>query len=172
MGGLVARPLTRKEANDYIAKHHRHHGPVVGHRFIVGAEHDACLVGVAIGGRPRARMIGQYQHVEVSRLCTAGGANVCSFLYSRAARIAREMGFASIFTATLLSEPGTSLRACGWVFAYVTTGGSQDRPSRRRVDRWPIEPKSIWCPHWCLDVVRRHNVTQAARTGMGRGVPL
>jgi hypothetical protein len=160
---LAARPMTRDEANAYIVEHHRHHGRVTGHRFIVGAEFDGKLVGVAVGGRPRARMIGQYRHVEVSRLCSAGERNVCSFLYSRCSRIAREMGFASIFTAILESESGASLKAAGWAYAYTTRGGSQDRPSRRRVDLSPIEPKQIWAPDWCLDVARTLNREQAAR---------
>lgn len=160
---IVARPLTRDQANAYIVAHHRHHGRVSGHRFIVGAEQDGSLVGVAVAGRPRARLIDQYKHVEVSRLCSAGGKNVCSFLYSRCSRIARELGFASVFTAILKSESGTSLLASGWVYAYTTRGGSQDRPSRRRVDLSPIDPKQIWCPAWCLDVVRTLNAAQARK---------
>jgi len=159
---LHACPMTRDQANAYIVAHHRHHGRVTGHRFIIGAELGGALVGVVVGGRPRARLVEQYRHVEVSRLCSAGADNVCSFLYSRAARVAREMGFASVFTAILASETGGSLRAAGWMYAYTTRGGSQDRPSRRRVDKSPIEPKQIWCPVWCLDVVRGHNATQAA----------
>lgn len=162
---LKPKPLTRDQANAYIVENHRHHGRVSGHRFIVGAEEDGKLVGVAVAGRPRARLIDQYRHVEVSRLCSAGAPNVCSFLYSRAARIARELGFSSIFTAILQSETGTSLLASGWVHAYTTRGGSQDRPSRRREDRSPIEPKQIWCPGWCLDVVRKLNATQAEKLG-------
>lgn len=162
---LVARPMTRDQANAFILAHHRHHGRVSGHRFIVGAEDDGQVVGVAVAGRPRARMVDQYRHVEVSRLCTVGAENACSFLYARAARVARELGFASVFTAILESETGVSLRAAGWVYAYTTRGGSQDRPSRRRVDRSPTEAKQIWCPAWCLDIVRGLNETQARLTG-------
>lgn len=160
---LAATPMTRDEANVWIVVNHRHHGRVTGHRFIVGALLDGRLVGVAVAGRPRARRIDQYKHVEVSRLCSDGAANVCSFLYSRCARVARELGFESVFTAILLEEPGASLRASGWVLAYATRGGSQDRPSRRRVDRSPIGPKQIWCPAWCLETVRGLNVEQSAR---------
>jgi len=162
-GVIVAMPLTRDQANAYIVEHHRHHGRVSGHRFIVGAVRFGELLGVIVGGRPRARRIDQYAHVEVSRLCTDGSKNVCSFLYSRAARIAREMGFQSCFTAILESESGVSLKASGWVYAYMTRGGSQDRPSRRRTDKSPIEPKQIWCPAWCLDVVRTLNIEQGKR---------
>ena len=160
--------MTRDQANAYIVEHHRHHGRVTGHRFIIGAEKAGELVGVAIGGRPRARMVEQYRHVEVSRLCSAGARNVCSFLYSRCSRVAREMGFRSVFTAILESESGTSLKAAGWAYAYTTRGGSQDRPSRRRVDRSPTEPKQIWAPEWCLDVVRTLNAEQARKAACRR----
>lgn len=151
---LRAVPLTRDQANAYITQYHRHHRRVSGHRFIVGAQRGEELVGVMVAGRPRARMIDQYKHLEVNRLCSAGAENVCSFLYARAARIAREAGFQSIFTAILDSESGVSLKAAGWHRAYMTSGGSQDRPSRRRVDVAPTCPKQIYAPLWCLDVVR------------------
>lgn len=153
--------MTRDQANAYIEAHHRHHGRVSGHRFIVAAVDSDRVVGVVVAGRPRARLIEQYQHVEVSRLCTDGTSNACSFLYARASRIARDMGFSSVFTAILKSETGASLKAAGWAYAYTTRGGSQDRPSRRRVDRSPTDPKQVWAPSWCLAVVRGHN---AART--------
>lgn len=151
---LEAVPMTRDAANAWIVAHHRHHGRVTGHRFIVGATLDGALVAVVVGGRPRGRRIDQYRHVEVSRLCTDGTPNACSFLYSRASRITKEMGFASCFTAILESESGVSLKAAGWVYVYSTRGGTQDRPSRRRVDKSPIEPKQIWAPAWCAEVVR------------------
>lgn len=33
---LSIRPLTLREANAYVALHHRHNKPVVGHRFSIG----------------------------------------------------------------------------------------------------------------------------------------
>lgn len=162
--GLAAVPLTRDQANAFIVANHRHHGRVSGHRFIVGARLGEALVGVAVAGRPRARLIDQYRHCEVSRLCSDGARNVCSFLYSRASRIAREQGFESVFTAILQSETGASLKAAGWVYVYTTKGGSQDRPSRRRVDLSPIEPKQIWAPRWCASVVATLNKEQAAKS--------
>ena len=35
------------EASDFVARHHRHHKPVVGHRFSLGAVRDDKLVGIA-----------------------------------------------------------------------------------------------------------------------------
>lgn len=160
-GSLSAVALTRDQANAHIVEHHRHHGRVTGHRFIVGAEVDGKLVGVAVVGRPRARLINQYKFVEVSRLCADGERNVCSFLYSRCSRIAKELGFRGVFTAILETEHGGSLLAAGWEYAYTTVGGSQDRPSRRRVDKSPTLPKKIYAPKWCLMAVKGLNLVQA-----------
>lgn len=43
-----------KAANAFVAEHHRHHGPVTGHRFSLGCirREDQALCGVAIVGRP------------------------------------------------------------------------------------------------------------------------
>jgi len=138
-------PLTLKEANEYVTKHHRHHKPVVGHRFSIGCKVEDTLLGVAIVGRPVARKTAQYEVAEVTRLCTDGSKNVCSFLYSACARIAKEMGFIRIQTFILDSEPGTSLKATGWVMDGITPGGNWNCPSRkgRREDQ-PMQPKQRW----------------------------
>ena len=46
---LYAVPLTLKEANAFVAQYHRHHRPVVGHKFSIGAAR-----GERAGGRPKA----------------------------------------------------------------------------------------------------------------------
>lgn len=55
-------------------------------------------------------------------MATDGTPNVCSFLYGRAARAARAMGYRKIQTYILDSEPGTSLRAAGWTHDGNVTG--------------------------------------------------
>ena len=136
-------PLTLKQANDLVAQLHRHHKPVQGHRFSIGAEVNGVLCGAAVVGRPQARMTDQYRTVEVLRLVTDGTKNACSFLYGASARVAREMGFDTIQTFILESEPGTSLRATGWKFDGYSAGGTWNRPSRgNRRDDQPQEPKS------------------------------
>ena len=107
-------PLTLKKANELIARLHRHHKPVVGHRFTIGVEKDGELVGAAVTGRPVARMTEQYSTAEVTRLVTDGTPHVCSKLYSASARAAEAMGYDRIQTFILGSEPGTSLVASGW----------------------------------------------------------
>lgn len=134
------------EANEFISRVHRHHKPVVGHRFSIAAEKAGELVGVAVVGRPVARMTDQKNIDEVTRLATNGTRNACSFLYARAAEIARLMGFKEIQTFILCSEPGTSLKAAGWQCSGPSYGGDWNRPSRggRRIDQ-PQEAKVKWC---------------------------
>ena len=72
------------------------------------------LVGVAIAGRPLARMTDQDRTLEVLRICTDGTQNACSFLYGAVRRAAFAMGFARVVTFTLPEEGGASLRASGW----------------------------------------------------------
>lgn len=134
-------PLTLAQANQLVARFHRHHKPVVGHRFSIGVEKDGKIVGAAIVGRPVARNCEQYTTAEVTRLVTDGTHNACSALYSAAARICKEMGFEKIQTYILETEPGTSLKAAGWMRETETSGGDWNRPSRggRRTDQPQIK---------------------------------
>lgn len=141
-------PLTRDQANAFIIAKHRHHKRVTGHRYIVGAVRAGELVGIAVVGRPVAQMSEQYQEAEVTRLCTDGSKNVCSFLYSRCARVAQELGFVRLTTFILETESGASLKAAGWRFEELTRGGSWDRPLRHRKDNSPTCPKQRWIAPW------------------------
>lgn len=138
-------PLTLKQANELVAALHRHHKPVVGHRFSLGCvDENDVLVGAAIVGRPVARGCDPYRIAEVIRLVTDGTKNACSFLYSAAARVAREMGFKKIQTYILDSEPGTSLLAAGWEFAGKTAGGEWKHTAGPRRTDQPNTPKCRW----------------------------
>lgn len=146
MSKLKAVPLELKQANAFVDMLHRHHDPVFRDKFRVGAMLDGKLVGVVQIGRPVSRMLDDGKTVEVTRLCSDGTENVCSFLYGKAAKIAREMGFSKIITYILQTEPGTSLRAAGWTLeAENCGGGSWDKPSRRRTTTAPVTPKQRWC---------------------------
>ena len=132
------------EANAFVARLHRHHKSVVGHLFSLGAVLNGELVGVAIVGRPVARMRDDGETAEVTRLCTDGTRNACSFLYGAAARAAFALGFKRIGTYILASETGTTLKAAGWRLIGQTAGGSWSRPSRGRNDKHPTEPKLLF----------------------------
>ncbi len=141
---MRAVPLSLKKASEFIAKHHRHHKPPQGYKFAVGAEVNGEIVGVVVVGRPVARMLDDGLTAEVTRLCTTGIKNACSFLYAAARRTAIAMGFRKIITYILGSEPGTSLKASGWKFVRMAGGGSWSRPSRGRTDKAPLEQKQLW----------------------------
>ena len=140
---MNVRPLTLKQANKMVTELHRHHKQVNGHRFSLGCYQDETLIGAVIVGRPVARHTEQYYTAEVSRLVTDGTYNACSFLYGAAARVAKEMGFDSIQTFILEEEPGTSLKASGWIEEEITVGGSWANREGRRTDQ-PLGPKVRW----------------------------
>lgn len=148
---LYVLPVELAEANAFIAAVHRHHAPVVGHRFSLGCVDDEGVVhGVCVVGRPVARLAGSPRDVaEVTRLATDGTHNACSILYAAAARACRAMGFRRIQTYTLPSEGGASLRASGWVNEGPAGGGqwrhTDGKP--RRTDQ-PTEVKTRWALHF------------------------
>ena len=40
---LRLKPISLRDANEYVRKHHRHHKPVAGHKFSIGCEADGEL---------------------------------------------------------------------------------------------------------------------------------
>ena len=146
-------PLTLAEANQLVSRLHRHHKPVVGHRFSLGCERDGHLVGAVIVGHPVSRHATLRETCEVTRLVTDGTRNACSMLYQAAARVCREMGFRRIQTFILASEPGTSLKAAGWTCEGEAGGGQWVKTEIRqlrlgqthgnRTDQ-PTEKKMRW----------------------------
>lgn len=151
---ISIRPLTLREANAYVAIHHRHNKPVVGHRYSIGCFDGERMCGVAIVGHPVARRLDDGLTVEIYRVCTDGTYNACSMLYGACARIAREMGYKRIITYTLVSEPGTSLKASGFTNCGEAGGGDWNVPSRPRETvqftlfgeerKYPDEKKIRW----------------------------
>ena len=144
---LRAVPLTRDEVEAFIGRYHRHHLPPVGWIFHVALARGEDVVGVATVGRPVARGLDNGHTVEVTRVCTLDdpiAKHAASKLYAMAWRIAREMGYQRLVTYTLTTEPGTSLRAAGWKSLYQITGRSWNCPSRPRVDKHPLGPKTLW----------------------------
>ena len=145
MGNLYAVPLELREANAFVEKLHRHHDPVYRDKFRLGAGKNGELVGVVQVGRPVSRNLDDGHTVEVTRLCSDGTPNVCSFLYAKAAKIAQEMGYDKIITYILQSESGISLKAAGWSLEDSSCGGGNwNCPSRKRNTTAPTEKKQRW----------------------------
>jgi hypothetical protein len=144
MSRLTVERATLAEANAFVAEHHRHHKAVVGHLFSLAAAPDGEIVGVVIVGRPVSRMRDDGVTAEVTRLCTDGTRNACSFLYGAAARAAFALGYKRIGTYILASEPGVSLTAAGWRLLGQVGGGSWSRSSRPRLDNHPMQRKLLF----------------------------
>jgi hypothetical protein len=132
------------EANAFVAEHHRHHRPVIGHLFSLGAALDNKIVGVVIVGRPVSRHLDNGMTAEITRLASDGTRNVCSFLYGAASRAAFALGFSKVITYILNTEPGTTLSAAGWRLVGERGGGSWSVPSRPRVDKHPTQRKLLF----------------------------
>lgn len=127
------RPVNIPEANEFIASYHRHNKPVVGARFCIGLEHEGMLVGVAVVGRPIARMADNGFTAEVTRLCVFNAPkNACSMLYRACWRAWSAMGGKSLITYTLESETGSSLRGAGFRFVGKVNAEHWSRESRKR----------------------------------------
>jgi hypothetical protein len=143
-GKMRVVAVSINEANAFVRQHHRHHKPVPGHKFSIGAVKNGEIVGVAIVGRPVSRMRDDGQTLEVVRVCTDGTRNACSFLYGACQRAAFALGYERIGTYTLPEEGGASLRAAGWKLIGERGGGSWNVPSRPRVDTHPKQRKLLW----------------------------
>ena len=130
---LTIEPIAFATANTFVAHHHRHSKPEVGHLYSLGAWADVLdLRGVAIIGRPKARALDDGRTVEVTRVATDGTRNACSQLYGAACREARRRGYKRVVTYTLATESGASVRASGFILAGHVKGRQWDTPSRRR----------------------------------------
>lgn len=112
------RPITLREANDFVEAFHRHNGRTArcGGKFAIGLELDGELVGVAIVGNPLSATLMNGFTAEVLRVCTNFKAEkgACSMLYSACWRAYRAMGGRRLITYTLKTESGASLRGAGW----------------------------------------------------------
>ena len=127
-------PITFEEANAFVAKFHRHHKPMQGCKFCVAVSEEDKVVGVAIVGRPVARLLDNGWTLEVNRCCTDGTKNACSMLYSSAWKAAKALGYKRLITYTLPEEGGASLRASNWKCIGLKGGGNWNVKSRPRID--------------------------------------
>lgn len=155
---MTIRPITLRDANAYVAQHHRHNLPTNGHKWSIACYDGDRLCGVAICGQPVARKLDDGLTIEIRRVYTDGTRNACSMLYGASARVARAMGYKRVVTYTLQSEPGSSLRASNFTDCGEAGGVSWDMPSRPREvvqetlfgteRKYPDEKKRRWEIHF------------------------
>lgn len=138
------RPITFREASEYINKYHRHHKATVGCKFCVCVKDENDQIhGVAVCGRPVSRRLDDAYTLEVNRVCTDGYRNACSMLYGACIRIAKAMGYRKVITYTLKSEDGASLRASNFT-CDGEAGGLRWTGDRNRGQDIPAEMKTRW----------------------------
>jgi hypothetical protein len=146
MSDLQLVPVTFADAAGFVGMHHRHNKPPIGHKFSIGVANGETLVGVAMVGRPVARMLDDGRTLEVNRTATDGTPNANSMLYGAATRAAFALGYRRLITYTQGNEPGTSLRASNWrVVAERPARAGWSRPSRPRDDHGDAWiPRTLW----------------------------
>ena len=142
---LRITPVTLKEARRFVDRHHRHLKAPQGGLFAVAVSRGGQIVGVAVTGRPVARMLDDGYTGEITRLCVVGeNKNACSMLYAASWRAAKAMGYRKLITYSREDEPGTSLEAAGWKVLGKTKDGAWDTPSRPRVNTEATGQKTLW----------------------------
>jgi hypothetical protein len=149
---LELRPLSMEEAKQVVGRWHRHNRPPLGGLFAVGVASGGELCGVAVVGRPVARMLQDGRTCEITRLATDGTYNACSKLYAACRDAAKALGYRRVYTYTLQSESGASLRAAGFaVDEELEARASWDCAARNRVQtdlfgvaQRPPEAKIRW----------------------------
>jgi len=135
MTTLEIVPITFAEAAKFVATHHRHNPPPVGHKFSIAAATPTKIVAVAMIGRPVAHHFDDGFTLEVNRTCTDGTPHANSMLYGAAWRAAKALGYRRLITYTRADEAGTSLRAAGWrVVAQRQARKGWNATSRPRID--------------------------------------
>lgn len=142
-GTMDIRPVTFRQASDYINQYHRHHRATVGCKFCIGLYENEKLIGCAVCGRPVSRYLDDGLTCEINRVCTDGTRNACSMLYGACCRTAKAMGYRQIITYTLESESGTSLKASNFLDDGIA-GGEIWTGNRKRNNGVPQEKKRRW----------------------------
>ena len=141
---LEIYPIPLNEANEFISQHHRHHKPVVGHKFSISVVNDGVVCGVATVGRPVARRLDDGLTLEINRLCTDGTKNAASKLSGSCRKAIFALGYKKAITYTMQNEGGVSMSAAGWKCVGQAGGGNWNCKSRPRVDTEHQQAKFKW----------------------------
>ena len=143
MSNMRIVPCTYHQAADYVNAFHRHHIAPVGCKFCIAVCDSKMVHGVAICGRPVSRHLDNGFTLEILRVCTDGTQNACSMLYGACCRIAKAMGYTDVYTYTLRSENGASLKASNFE-NEGEAGGTHWTGVRDRGQMIPCEMKIRW----------------------------
>lgn len=146
---VSTRPYPIVDAKKFIRVTHRRLPNVTTAMWAIAAVVNDDVVGVALVGRPLARMSCDGVSLEVTRCAvTEGATNACSALYGACSRAARAMGAEDMWTSVHLDESGKSLRAAGWIEIGECGGGEWSRDGRQREMAVDPKPKIKWAVPW------------------------
>lgn len=138
-------PISFKEANEFVARFHRHHGKMQGCKFCVAvSDENRRIRAVAIIGRPVARHFDDGWTLEVNRVCSDGERNACSMLYAAAWRVAKNLGYKRVISYILNNENGKSLISADYKLIGECGGGTWNSKNRPRVDLHPLQKKFLF----------------------------
>lgn len=140
---MKIKPIPYRQAADYINKNHRHHNAPQGMKWAIGVFNGNDICGVATAGRPVSRKLDDGMTCEITRVCTDGTRNACSFLYGACCRVAKAMGYKRVITYTLESENGASVKAANFKYDGEA-GGTHWTGVRDRGQYIPNEMKKRW----------------------------
>lgn len=155
-------PITLREAQRFIAEHHRHSQDPTGWKFGVGLMVDGDLVAVGVAGRPTGRGLDNGMFIEITRVCTLGTRNACSRLYGALCRASTALGYERAYTYTLASEAGSSPAAAGFVLdAELPARGYGGGRARYETNLFgeairPEEAKIRWRRDLCRSLTHRN----------------
>jgi len=146
------------------------------HYFPAGEDTSTCGLMSVDGrwrwGRGRRSKHGVYPATKIMddvTMCVLrvavieGNKNACSMLYGAASRMAKASGADNLVTYTLPDEPGTSLRASGWIPDGMTAGGDHGRPCRPRDPAVDPRPKQRWWAPWSRRIARADGLLPGVR---------
>lgn len=93
---LEVRPISLKDANEFVKKYHRHDIRTVCWKFAISVCDEEGIHGVAICRRPINQKNDDGLTLEIYKLCTDGTFDVDSMLYNSCCRIGTDMGYKKI----------------------------------------------------------------------------
>lgn len=149
MKPLRLRPYPIKRALPFVRAVHRRLPTILGGMWSIAVQDGADVRGVAVVGRPNARVLDDGERLQVLRVAViVGTPNGCSMLYGACSRAARSMGASDLFTYIHDDESGVSLKAAGWVedVEFESDGGLWGRSTRERETVEPGRKRRFWAP--------------------------
>lgn len=147
---LRLRPFALKHALPFCRQVHRRLSRLQGGMWSIAIQVQNEILGVAIVGRPVARLLDNGLRLQVLRVAVKSGTpNACSMLYGACSRAARAMGASDLLTYIHNDETGVSLKASGWIEddQFRSRGGEWSRKSRTETAaEEPGEKRRWWAP--------------------------